>query len=60
MHAPSAAVPVATPTARDEWRAYPFLPVAAGLGYATSVIHIYGIGPSTVLSHRNSAGAAPR
>ncbi|MFC3213617.1 MFS transporter [Novosphingobium panipatense] len=45
MHAPSAAVPVATPTARDEWRAYPFLPVAAGLGYATSVIHIYGIGP---------------
>ncbi|HUD29825.1 MAG TPA: MFS transporter [Novosphingobium sp.] len=39
MHAP------APPTARDEWRANPLLPVAAGLGYATSVIHIYGIGP---------------
>lgn len=32
-------------TAREEWRAFPMLPVAAGLGYATSVIHIYGIGP---------------
>lgn len=39
MHAP------APPAARDEWRAHPLLPVAAGLGYATSVIHIYGIGP---------------
>lgn len=34
-----------SPTARDEWRAHAILPVAAGLGYATSVIHIYGIGP---------------
>lgn len=40
MHGPSS-----PPTARDEWRAHPLLPVAAGLGYATSVIHIYGIGP---------------
>jgi MFS family permease len=39
MHAPT------LPTAREEWRANPLLPVAAGLGYATSVIHIYGIGP---------------
>lgn len=28
-----------------EWRAYPMLPVAAALGYATSVIHIYGLSP---------------
>ena len=28
-----------------EWRRYPLLPIAAGLGYATSVIHIYGLGP---------------
>lgn len=40
MHGPSSPL-----TARDEWRAHPLLPVAAGLGYATSVIHIYGIGP---------------
>lgn len=32
-------------TARDEWRRYGMLPVAAALGYATSVIHIYGLGP---------------
>jgi MFS family permease len=31
--------------ARAEWRGYPMLPIAAGLGYATSVIHIYGLGP---------------
>lgn len=31
--------------ARDEWRRHAMVPVAAGLGYATSVIHIYGIGP---------------
>jgi len=35
----------ALPTAREEWRASGILPIAAGLGYATSVIHIYGIGP---------------
>jgi MFS family permease len=28
-----------------EWRSYPLLPVAAALGYSTSVIHIYGLGP---------------
>ncbi len=33
------------PSAREEWHRNPLLPVAAGLGYATSVIHIYGIGP---------------
>lgn len=33
-----------SPTARAEWRSYWTLPIAAGLGYATSVIHIYGLG----------------
>lgn len=28
-----------------EWRRYWSLPLAAALGYATSVIHIYGLGP---------------
>ena len=28
-----------------EWRSYGILPVAAALGYSTSVIHIYGLGP---------------
>ncbi|RJF91255.1 MFS transporter [Sphingomonas cavernae] len=28
-----------------EWQRYPMLPIAAALGYATSVIHIYGLGP---------------
>lgn len=28
-----------------EWRNYWFLPIAAALGYATSVIHVYSIGP---------------
>jgi MFS family permease len=32
-------------TARAEWRQYGMLPVVAALGYATSVIHIYGLGP---------------
>lgn len=32
-------------SAREEWRRHAMVPVAAGLGYATSVIHIYGIGP---------------
>jgi MFS family permease len=36
---------MAAPAATSEWRRYPMLPVAAGLGYATSVIHIYGLGP---------------
>jgi len=28
-----------------EWRSYFTLPIAAALGYSTSVIHIYGLGP---------------
>lgn len=31
--------------ASEEWRRFGMLPVAAGFGYATSVIHIYGLGP---------------
>ncbi len=31
--------------ATTEWRQYPLLPIAAALGYATSVIHIYGLAP---------------
>ncbi len=31
--------------AKAEWRRYGMLPVVAALGYATSVIHIYGLGP---------------
>ena len=34
--------------ARAEWRAHGMLPIAAALGYATSVIHIYGLGPYVV------------
>jgi MFS family permease len=34
-----------TKTAAAEWRSYWFLPVAAGLGYATSVLHVYSLGP---------------
>lgn len=32
-------------TAAAEWRSYWFLPFAAALGYATSVLHIYSFGP---------------
>ena len=32
-------------SARAEWRRYHMVPIAAALGYATSVIHIYGLGP---------------
>ncbi|MFA5939542.1 MAG: MFS transporter [Sinimarinibacterium sp.] len=32
-------------TAATEWRGFWFLPVVAALGYATSVIHVYSIGP---------------
>jgi MFS family permease len=31
--------------ARTEWQRYGMLPLSAALGYATSVIHIYGLGP---------------
>jgi MFS family permease len=31
--------------AAAEWRSYFMVPVAAALGYSTSVIHIYGLGP---------------
>ncbi|MXO89924.1 MFS transporter [Altererythrobacter aquaemixtae] len=34
--------------ARSEWGKYWTLPIAAALGYATSVIHIYGLGPFVV------------
>lgn len=34
--------------AREEWGKYWTLPIAAALGYATSVIHIYGLGPYVV------------
>lgn len=39
------AVSGSPPSTLTEWRAHPMLPVAAALGYATSVIHIYGLGP---------------
>ena len=32
-------------TGRAEWKRYGTLPIAAALGYATSVIHIYGLSP---------------
>ncbi len=32
-------------TATAEWRGYWYLPLIAALGYATSVIHVYAIGP---------------
>ncbi|MBC2667686.1 MFS transporter [Novosphingobium piscinae] len=33
------------PGAMAEWRSHCMLPLAAACGYATSVIHIYGLGP---------------
>ncbi|WP_340589019.1 MFS transporter [Erythrobacter alti] len=35
-------------TAGTEWRKFWTLPIAAALGYATSVIHIYGLSPYVV------------
>jgi MFS family permease len=32
-------------SAKAEWRSFWTVPIAAALGYATSVIHIYGLGP---------------
>lgn len=32
-------------SARSEWKSFWFLPIAAALGYATSVLHVYSIGP---------------
>ncbi|HVK98316.1 MAG TPA: MFS transporter [Dongiaceae bacterium] len=32
-------------TALTEWRSFWFLPFAAALGYSTSVIHVYSLGP---------------
>lgn len=32
-------------TGSAEWRSYFMVPIAAALGYSTSVIHIYGLGP---------------
>ena len=37
--------PIEKSTAGMEWRRYAMVPIAAALGYATSVIHIYGLGP---------------
>jgi MFS family permease len=31
--------------AAAEWRKFGFLPIAAALGYATSVLHVYSLGP---------------
>ncbi len=36
---------VVTKSAAAEWRSFWFLPFAAALGYSTSVIHIYSLGP---------------
>ena len=36
---------VPTEHANGEWRNYWQLPVAAGLGYATAVMYVYGMGP---------------
>lgn len=36
---------VVSRSAMSEWRSYWFLPLAAALGYATSVLHIYSFGP---------------
>lgn len=32
-------------SALNEWRHHPLLPIAAAAGYATSVLHVYGLGP---------------
>ena len=32
-------------SAAAEWRSFGFLPLAAALGYATSVLHVYSLGP---------------
>ncbi|WP_317928955.1 MFS transporter [Halioxenophilus sp. WMMB6] len=37
-----------SPTAADEWRNFWYLPIAAALGYATSVIFVYGFSPFIV------------
>lgn len=36
---------VVSNNAMNEWRSYWFLPLAAALGYATSVLHVYSFGP---------------
>lgn len=36
---------LAESSAATEWRRHYMLPIAAALGYATAVIHIYGLGP---------------
>jgi MFS family permease len=38
-------MPTSNNMAVAEWRRYGMVPIAAALGYATSVIHIYGLGP---------------
>ncbi|WP_428310578.1 MFS transporter [Hydrocarboniphaga sp.] len=39
-------------TTASEWRGYWFLPVVAALGYATSVLHVYSIGPFIAPLHQ--------
>ncbi|WP_439134079.1 MFS transporter [Pseudomaricurvus sp.] len=36
---------VTSKSAMTEWRSYWFLPLVAALGYATSVLHVYSLGP---------------
>jgi MFS family permease len=42
----------ATSKAAAEWRGFWFLPIAAALGYATSVLHVYSIGPFIAPLHQ--------
>ncbi|MDB5970373.1 MAG: transporter [Hydrocarboniphaga sp.] len=42
----------ATNNAAAEWRRFWFLPLVAALGYATSVLHVYSIGPFIAPLHQ--------
>jgi MFS family permease len=42
----------ATGKGAAEWRGYWFLPIVAALGYATSVLHVYSIGPFIAPLHQ--------
>ena len=42
----------ASSTAVAEWRRFWFLPIVAALGYATSVLHVYSIGPFIAPLHQ--------
>jgi hypothetical protein len=44
-----------------EWQSFWFLPIAAALGYSTSVLHVYSIGPFIQpLQHLEVSGAVFR